>query len=116
MSAMKEKRRYPRIEATVKVRYRVLKAGDLSFTDDEAVSHDMGLGGLALALGGIGLLGKDDLVRLEILEGEAQGLKAYAEVAWTGQENAGLKFMGILDNDVQRLRELVEARLQGSSN
>jgi hypothetical protein len=113
MNGLKEKRRHPRIGTHVKVRYRVLKAVEMSFTDDEAVSRDMGVGGLALALGHLGSLVKDDMVKLEILEGEAKGLRAYAEVAWITAENAGLKFMGILDTDIERLRSLVESRLQG---
>lgn len=115
MPVLKEKRRFPRVETEVKVRYRVLRADDLSFTDDETVSHDMGLGGLALALRGVSL-GKNDLVKLEILEGEAMGLRAYAEVAWKGEQNAGLRFMGILDTDRERLRGVIETRLQGPQN
>jgi hypothetical protein len=113
MNGTMEKRRYPRIGTSVKVRYRILRAEEMTFTDDEAVSRDMGVGGLALALGQLGHLGKDDMVKLEILEGEAKGLRAYAEVAWISEENAGLKFMGILDTDVERLRSLVESHLQG---
>lgn len=112
MPAAKEKRRHPRIPSNVKVRFRVLKAQDLSFVDDEAVSRDMGLGGLALVLRSAGPLGKDDMVKLEILEGEAKGLRAYAEVAWASDDNAGLRFMGILDEDVERIRGVVESSLQ----
>jgi hypothetical protein len=116
MSTVREKRRHPRIETNVKIRYRILKAEEVSFTDDEAVSRDMGVGGLALALGQMGALGKDDMVKLEIMEGEAKGLRAYAEVAWISNEKAGLRFMGILDSDIERLRGLVETHLQGPSN
>ena len=116
MSSIKEKRRHPRVEAQVRVRYRVLNGADVSFTDDEAVSRDMGIGGLALALGRVTGLGKNDMVKLEILEGEAKGLRAYAEVAWASDENAGLRFMGILDTDIERLRDVIETRLQGPQN
>ena len=110
---IKEKRRHPRVPADLKVRFRVLRATDLSFVDDEAVSRDMGLGGLALVLRSAGPLRKDDMVKLEILDGEAQGLRAYAEVAWASADNAGLHFMGILDRDRERLRTVIEARLAG---
>jgi hypothetical protein len=116
MNVTKEKRRYPRVGTSVKVRYRVLKPSEMSFTDDEAVSRDMGVGGLALALGQLGRLGKDDMVKLEILEGEAKGLRAYAEVAWSRDEKAGLRFMGILEDDIERLRHLVETSLQGPAS
>jgi hypothetical protein len=114
--AIREKRRHPRVNASVKVRYRVLRAVDMSFTDDEAVSRDMGLGGLALALGAGAAsgLGKDDMVKLEILEGQAKGLRAYAEVAWASDEKAGLRFMGILDDDLERLRGVVQLGLLGN--
>ena len=103
-----EKRRYPRISENVKVRYRVLKTEDLNFLDDEAVSRDMGLGGLALVLRSAETLGKDDMIKIEILEGAAKGLRAYAEVAWSSAENAGLRFMGILDDDLERLRGIIQ--------
>lgn len=104
-----EKRRFPRVAMASKVRYRVLGSTPMEFLDDEAISHNLSLGGLALGLKAG--LAKDALVKLEVLEGEAKGLRAYAEVAWTREDAAGLKFMGILEEDVERLNKLVLERL-----
>jgi hypothetical protein len=103
-----EKRKHPRIHTEFKVRFRILRKSDLVFTDDEAVSHDMSVGGLALALSQQHPLAKDDMLRLEVLEGEASGLRAYAEVAWSHDDKAGLRFMGILDEDLERLGRMVQ--------
>ena len=104
-----EKRRFPRVHSEMKIRYRLLRSADLSFVDDEAVSRDMSLGGLALAISHP--LVKDDMLKIEVVDGEAQGLRAYAEVAWASESSAGLRFMGILDTDRERLQELVSQHL-----
>ena len=103
-----EKRKFPRVPAVLRIRYRVLRKDDMIFTDDEAVSRDMSLGGLALALGNQTPLSKDDMVRIEVIEGKAAGVRAYAEVAWSHDDAVGLPFMGILDEDSQRLSSMFQ--------
>ena len=106
-----EKRKFPRVAAALKIRYRVLRKDDMVFTDDEAVSRDMSLGGLALAISNQTPLSKDDMVRIEVIEGTAAGVRAYAEVAWSHDDAAGLRFMGILDEDSERLSSMFQEQI-----
>lgn len=105
-----EKRRHSRVEAQLRVRYHVLKSSSLDFFDDEGPCHDLGMGGMALELNNADQFEKEDILKIEILEGAVEGLRAYAEVAWCDAGRAGLRFMGVLEDDLERLRDLVQRR------
>ena len=112
-----EKRKFPRVDLDVTVRFRRLSTPE----EKEEAAGFQDAHTANLSQGGVQLmetmhLGKGDLLKLEIEVPDRQtAIKAYSEVMWIkppdgeeSQESAGIKFMGLKDEDEDFLAGLVE--------
>ena len=116
-----EKRRHPRVDLEVTVRFRRLAQDE----KEEAVTQFQQAQTKDVSQSGIALvqtqhLDSGDLIKLEIdLPGRDKPVKAYSEVMWIrppGAEEkveiAGIQFMGLKPEDEAYLAGLVEQALQ----
>ncbi len=104
-----EKRVYPRVSINVPVNYQVIEDQNeikevLRGTGKDKNSHtlNVSLGGLYLVVDHI--LEKGRILRLGMsLPGISHLITAFAEVVWSNESDAGLRFLAIKEEDVEIL-------------
>ena len=117
---MEEKRKYVRLDASIKVSYRILKGPEVRH---EALSRNIGGGGIRFPVEE--RLKKDSLLELEIdLPNGAGPIEALGQVVWReelltkgeGKKehfDVGMKFVRINPSDRERLLKYVYGRIHG---
>jgi c-di-GMP-binding flagellar brake protein YcgR len=118
-----EKRRHPRVDMKVPVRFKVINRGAereriLAEARDQGSTTNLSTGGVALRT--TEALKMSDLIKLEIeLSGRDRVIRTFAEVMWVVQDKdgkgreAGLQFLAVKTADEDLLSVFVMNLLKG---
>lgn len=111
-----EKRAFPRIAVKIPVKYRVVEEGkeakdiqDWRRSELNAYTLDVSLGGLHLVLDQPLKVGEIMNLDLFLLDDKTKTLRVYAEVAWSNQDGAGLKFLMMKESDQRALKAFLDS-------
>ena len=109
-----EKRAYPRISVKIPVKYRLIEDQNeiktiLERRKSEQTAHtmDVSLGGMYLVT--VHSLSVGVLLRIEFMfHGKTKPLTAMAEVVWSNETGAGLRFLTMKEQDTDELKRYLD--------
>jgi c-di-GMP-binding flagellar brake protein YcgR len=109
-----DRRKYPRVQTSVPVRYRVIDDQKEIATlmerrrkDQQSTSVDLSEGGAYIAV--TEPVGAGSLIRLEIrVPGLPESLSAFAEVVWANETGCGLRYLAMKDDDAKHMRDFID--------
>jgi c-di-GMP-binding flagellar brake protein YcgR len=109
-----EKRAYPRISVKIPVKYRLIEdqhevkdIAERRKSEQNAQTMDISLGGMYIVADHSLSVGA--LLRIEFkIRGSARQLMAMAEVAWSNETGAGLRFLSMKEEDAEDLKRCLD--------
>ncbi len=108
-----EKRVHPRVQVGIPVKYKLIEDhGEIKSIMDrqkknqEAKTVDISLGGMYIV--SKEMLRSGNLLKIDMILGGTHGtLIAFAEVIWSNETGAGLKYLSMKDDDVETLKTFI---------